>query len=127
MYEKQATGCKVCMTPGGTGIPLCLLFVTSFCTHVVDLFSKGDILFRVLVIADPTFRLLVYERHLLRRPITEDDRTADGTRRRLSISPSFFTRREGEQRPRISLFVRRELAVLMQVRLLPVFIISTAD
>uniref|UniRef100_F1KTR7 RING-type E3 ubiquitin transferase n=1 Tax=Ascaris suum TaxID=6253 RepID=F1KTR7_ASCSU len=69
---------------------------------------------RVLVIADPTFRLLVYERHLLRRPITEDDRTADGTRRRLSISPSFFTRREGEQRPRISLFVRRELAVLMQ-------------
>uniref|UniRef100_A0A915ALN0 RING-type E3 ubiquitin transferase n=1 Tax=Parascaris univalens TaxID=6257 RepID=A0A915ALN0_PARUN len=87
--------------------------IVSRCNRYQLLFDSFDRP-RVLVIADPTFRLLVYERHLLRRPITEDDRTADGARRRLSISPSFFTRREEEQRPRISLFVRRELAVLMQ-------------
>ncbi|VDM46483.1 unnamed protein product [Toxocara canis] len=70
---------------------------------------------RAVVMADPAFRLLVYERHLLRRAIVDDFRAAGGARQRLNVSPTFFAEHDSEQRPRISAFVRREFAVLSQV------------
>ncbi|KHN87855.1 putative RING finger protein C32D5.10 [Toxocara canis] len=69
---------------------------------------------RAVVMADPAFRLLVYERHLLRRAIVDDFRAAGGARQRLNVSPTFFAEHDSEQRPRISAFVRREFAVLSQ-------------
>lgn len=60
--------------------------------------------------ADPVFRRLVYDCHLVRFEITRSQR--------IVISNTFFIENESEQFPRISRFIRRELPVVSFVNLL---------
>ncbi|VDD85633.1 unnamed protein product [Enterobius vermicularis] len=63
---------------------------------------RGDI------VADPTFRILVYERMLVRVPLVTDDESE-----RVTVTPRFFELEWREQKPRLFPFIRREIAAMM--------------